>query len=179
MPELSQQQRPVVEEEQNESQSEAEAQSTSGSLETESGGEQEDGFFTKVKNFFSGKGKSKEKTKETEKGKTKEPEKVEDTPPEPEKTPAEVLESLLKAGSGELKTLWENASAGQREAVATLAKTKDVSDDVLKSLFDLTPNAELKVLTLLFEKRYDVSVGQTLSGDKTGKAWDTEGVRRC
>lgn len=180
MPALSQQQRPVSqEEEQNEGQTEAEVQSESASLETDGGGEQEDGFFTKVKNFFTGKGKSKDKTKDTEKGKTKEPEPVQDSPPEPEKTPAEVLEELLKAGSGELKGLWEKASAGQREAVATLAKTKDVGDDVLKTLFDATPNAELKVLTILFEKRYDVSVGQTLSGDKTGKAWDTEGVRRC
>ncbi|MBL8787614.1 MAG: hypothetical protein JNJ59_22105 [Deltaproteobacteria bacterium] len=177
MPDLTQ--RPV-EEEQNEAQSEAEASSESAALESGSEEEQvsEDGFFTKVKNFFTGKGK--EKKKGGDKGKVKEDEapKVE-TPKEPEKTPDEILTELLKAGSGELKGLWEKATAGQRDAVATLIKTKDVGNDTLKTLFDATPGGELKVQTLLFEKRFDVSVSETLTAGKTKKAWDSEGIKRC
>ncbi len=53
----------------------------------------------------------------------------------------------------------------------------DKGDQILKTMAFTV--SELDVVTKAFELRFNLSVGQTLSTDKTGKDWDVAGLRRC
>jgi hypothetical protein len=109
--------------------------------------------------------------------------------PEPPKPPtvaelvaagkvAEAWDALLKGGK--VAAEWGSLSANARKAMATGKAYGDLAQDVVKTLFDATPDGDPTTLGLVFTLRFRVGIAKTKTGGgKVGKDWDAAGLRRC
>ena len=78
---------------------------------------------------------------------------------------------------------WPGITASQRAAMAAaLTRNADVTSDAgkarLKVMAFSTPSSETAVIIDLFEVRFNLDVGQTLSTTKTGIDWSSAGILR-
>lgn len=88
--------------------------------------------------------------------------------------PTSVASVGFKGLSASKKTAFCNALSWDADTASKKGKK------VLYAFVFTTPAlSNMTQLKKLFEVRFNVKVGQTLSTSKTGKAWDAKGLRRC